>query len=762
VKPLRPMTTTLSFYEKLAGAFAWGETDPRSGAFAGKRAGIHFGFQGTIGMADLDKFIADPSHDASFDGVYLGNLFSSAGLPDPTFVEGSFEFMAPGPGAERQMIHKHVIESDGVRYTFEGVKHILDDPLAFDVIADLTTLYSTLKDPSGKIVAAGVLHFPMVDFPELVASFKSSGHDGFLVARLKFLKLFVHAELGVLLSGFEHPPAPKNRRRPLAKPVSERKTAYDVVIIGSGYGGGATAARLSAWRDAEGKGKSVCLLERGRDMRAGDFPEEPWQLAAEVRTASNPLGFVEVVAGGDINSVVGNGLGGTSLINANVMLRPRESIFEDRRWPKLLTYQALEPFYARAEEVIQPGPHPYPPVKAKALHQALENLQEAGAEPPFSIKTLPIAVNFEQGRKRAGDIVQDACTNCGGCVTGCNFAAKSTVDLTYLAIAEQAGAEIYAESEVVHLEGSPATGYQVHVRKPGSTDVTVIAAKQVIVAAGTFGSFRVLSESKGVLGIGDSLGTRFTGNGDVLGIGYDTHFPAEPQAGPTITTGITYLDAEVPANNFILEDGGLPLALTAVVRTFLPLVQHRRSPDSGIGDKLRDFLHGAADFVGLKGYGALRKSLVYLGMGREEDTGHLEIDSSGAVKVVWPGVGNEPFATAIDSRMEQLTFALGGAYVKNPQARSLLPDQLITAHPLGGCPMGDDPASSVVDLRGAVHGHADGLFVADGSIVPCSLELNPALTISALAEYVAAGIIEVWEKAHSGGGGLTATPVGQI
>ena len=85
------MTTTLSFYEKLAGAFAWGETDPRSGAFAGKRAGIHFGFQGTIGMADLDKFIADPSHDATFDGVYLGNLFSSVGLPDPTFIEGAFE-----------------------------------------------------------------------------------------------------------------------------------------------------------------------------------------------------------------------------------------------------------------------------------------------------------------------------------------------------------------------------------------------------------------------------------------------------------------------------------------------------------------------------------------------------------------------------------------------------------------------------------------------------------------------------------------------
>ena len=236
------MPTTLSFHETLQGAFAWGQTDPKTGAMEGDKAGITFGFDGTIEMDDLDRFISDPDHTASFGGTYLGNLFESRGLPKPEIVSGIFNFMAPGPGAPRLMIHVHTLRSGNDLYTLRGTKYLEGDPLACHTVGDLTTLYTTLEDAAGKIVAAGVLHFPMSDFLDLVTSFKSSGDDDPLTAKMKFLKLFLHEEVYVLLTGYRPVPVPGDVRRALAKPPATRRDSYDVVIIGSGYGGGSRRA----------------------------------------------------------------------------------------------------------------------------------------------------------------------------------------------------------------------------------------------------------------------------------------------------------------------------------------------------------------------------------------------------------------------------------------------------------------------------------------------------------------------------------------
>jgi cholesterol oxidase len=737
------MPTTLSFHETLQGAFAWGQTDPRTGALEGEKAGTAFGFDGTLVMDDLDAFIKDPDHTASFGGTYLGNLFQSRGLPEPTIVSGIFNFMAPGPGAPRLMVHEHTLKSGNDLYTLNGTKYLEGDPLACHTVGDLTTLYTTLKDATGAIVAAGVLHFPMSDFVDLVTSFKSSGDDNPLVAKMKFLKLFLHEEVYVLLTGFRPVPVPGDVRRVLARPSATRKPSYDVVVIGSGYGGGAAATRLTKAVPGRAQ-RSVCVLERGRELRAGDFPAEPWQLACELRTVVTPNGLFEYVDAGDIETVVGNGLGGTSLINANVMLEADPRVFGEPAWPNDLP--DLAPYYARALAMIQPSPHPSPPVKATVLREAVAKVAKDTGEPAPPVDTVPLAINFKDRYARADTgNTQDKCVDCGGCVSGCNVTAKSTVDLTYLSVAEKQGAEIYVETEVLGIE--PAAGnFRVHVRDAATLEASVIVANQVVLAAGVLGSFKILRKSADAYGlqVSPALGTRFTGNGDILGFGYDSREPAEPTAGPTITTRVGYDTDPDITKHFIIEDGGIPQALTAVLRAALPFVAHKTPPaENGFFHHVEDWLRSGADFVGLTGFGALRRSIAYFGMGTEETSGTLRLEGD-AVKVSWPGAANEEFATRIDDRMQALTFALGASYVKNPNARSFLREKLITAHPLGGCPMGDDRATAVVDATGAVFGYEGRLFVADGSIVPTALGLNPALTIAALSEYIAERIAAAW------------------
>ena len=259
-------------------------------------------------MSDLGRFIEDPEHTAPFTGTYLGNLFESRGLAAPVLERAIFNFMAPGAGAPRLMVHEHTLRSGDLVFTMHGTKSLEGDPLETHAAADFRTLFSTLTDATGAVAAAGVLHFPMPLFLDLLTSFKASGDESCLVAKLQFLKLFLRKETYVLLTGFRETPVPTDVRRKLARARSARGDSYDVVVIGSGYDGGATAARLS--RETPGKTKrTVCVLERGRELVAGDFPTEPWQLVSELRTPLTPRALIEFVDAGDIETVVGNSLG---------------------------------------------------------------------------------------------------------------------------------------------------------------------------------------------------------------------------------------------------------------------------------------------------------------------------------------------------------------------------------------------------------------------------------------------------------------------
>lgn len=730
-------TTELWFYEQLTGFFTWGATDPRTGEQQGKAARTWFGFEGTILVHDLDVFLANRNTDATVTGKYLGNLFTGAA---PVMTSGTFKFMSTGPGDTRLMEHRHTFTYDGKSYTFVGTKYLDDDPLQIDMIQDLTTLYSQILDDTGKIVGAGVLHFPMKDFPKLVASFDSKGPGAGLGAKLRFLKMFLREELHVLLEGWKQPPAPPIRRRSIVKPhsVLEQSPDFDMVIIGSGYGGGATAARLSAWRGADGKGKRVAVLERGKEWRAGDFPDEPWEMPKALRYGLNPLGLLELHFAGDIDVLVGNGLGGTSLINANVMIEPEQAVFAQPPWPKAMP--VLKPYYDRARAVLKPMEDPVPPLKTSVFTGAISKVGGCTSSHKVS---LAVAFNDVD---RTGDTgnVQTACIRCGGCVTGCNFTSKSTVDMTYLSIAEKQGAEIYVALEVRSIVAT-ASGVILHLQDHETNTQRTITAKQVIVSAGVLGTFGLLTRSKTVgLDVSDALGSQFSGNGDVLGFGYNSDVQTDTSVGTTITAIGEFRSDPDPKKHFIIEEGGIPRALTAIVRGALPILKlHGKDTDHGFADGLHEWLRIKADEIGWQSRGALEHSLVYLGMGTEETYGQLEY-SSDKIRVKWPGVSNEAFAKRIDDAMFAATSTIGGTYLQNPEPRGFLSNDLITVHPLGGCPMGDDPKTSVVNVHGELHAYPGKIYVADGSIMPTALGVNPAFTIAAMGEWIADGILAKW------------------
>src|SRR5579862_9980245 len=154
----------------------------------------------------------------------------------------------------------------------------------------------------------------------------------------------------------------------LATAWDQRRSKYDIVIIGSGYGGAITAARLAT--AGLSPARSICILERGKEWQPGDYPEQPIDVLSQVRSDTQPLGLYELLNYPDISVIKGSGLGGTSLINANVAILPDREVFEQLPWPSGINYDALAPYYQKAFGVLAANPHPNALQLAKV--QALE------------------------------------------------------------------------------------------------------------------------------------------------------------------------------------------------------------------------------------------------------------------------------------------------------------------------------------------------------------------------------------------------------
>ncbi|WP_347110385.1 GMC oxidoreductase [Paenarthrobacter sp. S56] len=563
----------------------------------------------------------------------------------------------------------------------------------------------------------------------------------------------------------------------------------DAVVVGSGFGGSVAALRLAE------AGQSVVLMERGKPYPPGSFARSPSEMGRNFWDPDRGLyGLFDAWTFRGTEGLVSSGLGGGSLIYANVLLRKDEKWFVNEspipgggyeNWP--FTREDLDPFYKAAEGMLQPVPYPY---KDTAKTMAMENTAAALG---LSISRPPIAVTFapapgqeprtnhplplpEYGSIHGPNTVRTTCTLCGECDIGCNAGAKNTLDHNYISAAAAKGADIRTFHDVRGIRPLDGGGYEVRyvVHHPenqgGLLTEQIIHCRRLILGAGTFGTNFLLLRNHGSLpALSDALGTRFSGNGDLLTFIMDAKTPATNGSrpgvrtltgsrGPVITTAIRVPDAsddDGDGRGYYVEDAGYPAFINWLMETAqLKTAALRTARVAGQLFKDRLFEAGrsnvSADLAAALGDGRLSASSVpLLGMGRDIPDGVMTLHD-GRLAVAWTMATSKEYFGRVRATMESIAKDLDGNFVDNPLWWA---KRVITVHPIGGAPAGRHPGEGVCDSYGEVFGYP-GLYVVDGAAMPGPVGANPSLTIAAFAERACARILD--DGSGSGRGAASA------
>lgn len=521
---------------------------------------------------------------------------------------------------------------------------------------------------------------------------------------------------------------------------------FDVIVIGSGFGGAITGCRLAE------KGAKVLMLERGRRWDVKDYPrglkKEEWLYDAQAPEKLN--GWVDFRYFGDMSVVQGAGVGGGSLIYANVSIEAKPWLFKNG-WPPEITYTELKPFYDAVGKMlnVQEVPDHQLTPRSLLMKEAANKIGEG-----HRFQKLPLAVTFNpnwhpgledpfndkhsEKRTNAQGVEQGTCVHCANCPIGCQVRAKNTLDLNYIPWAEKHNAEVRPLHVVRYIQPE-GSGYRVFFDRIDQKNKKLIPgsefANRVIVAAGSLGSTELLlrcrDEYKTLPKLSPFLGRNWSSNGDFLTPATYKDRKILPAQGVTISTAIDFLDDVAPDPQFFIEDGGTP----NVVKNLLESVKNdpKENPLLKVAlEQLMRLLGPAEPFANVMPWfaqgidaanGRLFLRRPWWAFWRKKQL-HLDWEIEKSKKVI----------EAIIAMHKKLSAATGGD-PDVPLFWTLLKD-LITPHPLGGCNMGTGPSNGVVDHRGEVFGYPN-LFVVDGAIVPEAIGLNPSRTIGALAERTA-------------------------
>jgi cholesterol oxidase len=513
---------------------------------------------------------------------------------------------------------------------------------------------------------------------------------------------------------------------------------FDALVIGSGFGGAVTSCRLTQ------AGYRVLVLERGRQWDPTNFPrrpEDPW-----VYDAGNPVarhGWFDFRIFPHMTVIQGAGVGGGSLVYANISIPAKPKTFESG-WPPEVTFEGLCEYYTKAGEMlgVAPVPETQWPERTKLIKQAAER---AGFEHNF--QPLELAVTFDKewnydlpnphAIARSKPVMnpqnrkQGTCVHLGNCDIGCDVNARNTLDLNYLAVAADGGAEIRPLHVVTGIEPHDG-GYRVRFNRidsgtlvPGSA-----TARLVIVAAGSLGSTELLLRCRAAQtlpALSERLGMGWSSNGDFLTPAIHPFRRVDPSHGPTITAAIDLLEHGADGQDVFIEDGGFPNLVDNLLRR-----QSANPPTDPFGrtivESLRPLL--AANLL-------TDHVMPWFAQARDAADGRLFLNN-GRLDLEWDITKSKETIDAVvhmHQRLAQLTEGMA----LTPLTWTVSHD-LITPHPLGGCNMATTAAAGVVDHKGETFGHKN-LFVADGAIVPKAIGLNPSRTIAALAERIASMIV---------------------
>jgi cholesterol oxidase len=514
---------------------------------------------------------------------------------------------------------------------------------------------------------------------------------------------------------------------------------FDFVVIGSGFGGSVSACRLAE------KGYRVAVIEMGKRWTEADFPRTTWSLRRWLwRPGLKLFGFYNMRPFRHVMILCGNAVGGGSITYANTLLSPPARVWQDGSWNGLADWERDMPgHYAAARRMLGVTENRILGDADRLLKQAAD-AQGCGD----TFYRTDVAVYFGDGPGQphpdpyfGGEgPPRSSCVGCGGCMVGCRFNAKNTLDKNYLYFAEKRGAKVLAETRVIDLrplgpEGARGSdGYALTVERSTAwlfKDRRTLTARQVVVAGSALGTMDLLMRAR-QRGSLPALSAR---------LGCDVRTNAES------IVGVRFPGKQVDMSNGIAIGSGIHIDPF----THIEAVRYSRGSDvlgtiatllvNGRGwRRILAWLASAARHPirfarAAWPFGFARQTLIFLVMQTIDATLRMRLRR----RWYWP-LGrvlttegtriptNIPQANAF---VERAAAQLGGIAITS--WFEILFDLSMTAHCLGGCVMGPDAEHGVIDAQHRVFGY-DGLYVIDGSAVGANLGVNPSLTIAALAE----------------------------
>jgi cholesterol oxidase len=521
---------------------------------------------------------------------------------------------------------------------------------------------------------------------------------------------------------------------------------FDAIVIGSGFGGAISACRLAE------KGMKVLVLERGRRWSAQDYPRRPGDAWLFNHLAPAQLnGWLDLRFFRHIAVSQAAGVGGGSLAYSSVALEANPNLFQNG-WPSEITYSELKPYYDKVAKVMS-----LQTVPDGQLTQRFKLTREAAEKTALGdrFSKVPLAVTFSpewnyqledpfnprhsKTFTNAQGQQQGTCIHLGNCDIGCEVRAKNTLDLNYIPLAEQRGADV-RPLHMVRTIGRSNGGYKVVFDRVerGRLVRGSESATRVLVAAGSLGSTELLlrcrDEHRTLPGLSRLLGRHWSANANVLSTAiYKDAERVQQTLGPSISGGLDFTDGSRDGERFVIEDDGFPNVVLNSLRACLD------APGAaGFG---RGLLQEIEEHV--RADSNLRNVMVWLGAGMDASDGQLTLKRRlftpwvRDLDLQWTPQNSRGVIEAIAAVHRTLTDATGGRMRQGP------PDSvfknMVTLHPLGGCRMGTTAESGVVDHLGQVFGFP-GLYVVDGAIAPTATGRNPSHTIAAMAERIAAHV----------------------
>ena len=510
---------------------------------------------------------------------------------------------------------------------------------------------------------------------------------------------------------------------------------YDYIIIGSGFGGSVSALRLAE------KGYSVLVVEQGKRYRTEDFPKTNWNLRKYFWFPKLALyGIQAMTLLKDVFILHGTGVGGGSLVYANNLLVPPKKVFDDPQWGSNDWNLKLEPYFKIAKKMLGATPSK---VVTKADKILKECAAEIGKADTFHVNDVGIYFGEEnvtvpdpyfdgKGPDRTG------CTLCGGCMVGCRYGAKNTLDKNYLHLAEDLGVKIISETKVINVKQNGETQFEIIAKKVTGfrNKKRSIFSKGVVFAGGVMGTVPLLHKCKdnGAL---PNISNRL---GDIVRTNSETLVGAKANDGEDYSKGIAITSGVYPDENTHIETVRYGKGQDAMSGLATILTDGKIGLPRQLSFLLTIIRHPIQFIKSWWPFKWAEKTTILLVM--QTISNYIRFE----YKRKWWLLGKKSItsnwntAEKIPSYIPVANdFARRFSKKVNGMPFSVLPEVLFdtssTAHILGGCIMSDSPENGVIDFNGKIHGY-DNLYIVDGSIVPVNLGVNPSLTITALAEYV--------------------------